>query len=64
VIHLESPSPLNPLGVKGAGEGGTIPATACVISAIEDALSSLGVTLNEHPVSPQRIVELIKKAEL
>jgi carbon-monoxide dehydrogenase large subunit len=63
VVHLESPSPLNPLGVKGAGEGGTIPATACVISAIEDALSSLGVTLNEHPVSPQRIVELIGKAK-
>ena len=62
IIHLESPSPLNPLGVKGAGEGGTIPATACVISAIEDALSSFGVTLNEHPVSPQRIVELIGKA--
>ena len=62
VIHLESPSPLNPIGVKGAGEGGTIPATACVISAIEDALGSLGVTISEHPVSPQRIVELIGKA--
>jgi carbon-monoxide dehydrogenase large subunit len=62
VIHLETPSPLNPIGVKGAGEGGTIPATACVISAIEDALTPLGVTLNEHPVSPQRLVELIGKA--
>jgi carbon-monoxide dehydrogenase large subunit len=62
VIHLESPSPLNPIGVKGAGEGGTIPATACVISAIEDALGPLGVTISEHPVSPQRIVELIAKA--
>ena len=64
VIHLETPSPLNPIGVKGAGEGGTIPATACVISAIEDALSSLGVTLAEHPVSPQRLVELIWAARL
>ena len=62
VIHLETPSPLNPIGVKGAGEGGTIPATACVISAIEDALAPLGVTLAEHPVSPQRLVELIAKA--
>jgi Aerobic-type carbon monoxide dehydrogenase, large subunit CoxL/CutL homologs len=42
VIHLETPSPLNPLGVKGAGEGGTIPATACVISGVEDALASSG----------------------
>ncbi|HUI94284.1 MAG TPA: xanthine dehydrogenase family protein molybdopterin-binding subunit [Xanthobacteraceae bacterium] len=62
VIHLESPSPQNPLGVKGAGEGGTIPATACVISAIEDALSPLGVTISEHPVSPQRLAELIAAA--
>ena len=63
VIHLETPSPLNPIGVKGAGEGGTIPATACVISGVEDALAPFGVTLNEHPVSPQRIVELIGKAK-
>jgi len=63
VIHLETPSPLNPIGVKGAGEGGTIPATACVISAIEDALSPFGVSINEHPVSPQRLLELIKNAK-
>ena len=63
VIHLESPSPLNPIGVKGAGEGGTIPAAACVISAIEDALKPFGVTIGEQPVSPQRIVELIEKAK-
>jgi carbon-monoxide dehydrogenase large subunit len=59
VIHLESPSPLNPIGVKGAGEGGTIPAAACVISAIEDALSPFGVRITEYPLTPQRLVELI-----
>lgn len=53
ILHMESPSPLNPIGVKGAGEGGTIPAAACVISAIEDALAPFGVRLNRHPVSPQ-----------
>ncbi len=63
IMHIETPSPLNPIGVKGAGEGGTIPATACVISAIEDALKPLGVTLGEQPVSPQRLVELIAKAK-
>ena len=63
VIHLETPSPLNPIGVKGAGEGGTIPAAACVISAIEDALAPFGVTISEQPVSPQRLVELIEKAK-
>ena len=62
VIHLETPSPLNPIGVKGAGEGGTIPAAACVISGVEDALAPLGVTIGEHPVSPQRLVELIAAA--
>ena len=49
IIHLEEPSPLNPIGVKGAGEGGTIPATACVISAIEDALAPFGVRDHRAP---------------
>jgi carbon-monoxide dehydrogenase large subunit len=62
IIHLETPSPTNPIGVKGAGEGGTIPAAACVISAIEDALQPFGVVIGEHPVSPQRIVEMIGEA--
>ncbi len=38
LTHIETPCPLNPLGVKGAGEGGTIPAPAAIISAVEDAL--------------------------
>lgn len=63
VIHVESPSPMNPLGVKGAGEGGTIPATACIISAIEDALSPFGVVIFEHPISPQRVTELLDAAQ-
>jgi carbon-monoxide dehydrogenase large subunit len=62
IIHLESPSPTNPIGVKGAGEGGTIPAAACIISAIEDALSPFGVKITEHPVSPARLRQLISKA--
>ncbi len=57
--HMESPSPWNPLGVKGAGEGGTIPCLAAVVSAVEDALSHLGVKVNEYPLSPERIAELI-----
>jgi aerobic carbon-monoxide dehydrogenase large subunit len=59
VLHLETHSPNNPIGVKGAGEGGTIPATACVISAIEDALAPFGVVINEYPLSPERVLELI-----
>ncbi|MCX7317321.1 MAG: molybdopterin-dependent oxidoreductase, partial [Hyphomicrobiales bacterium] len=61
IVHMESPSPRNPIGVKGAGEGGTIPAAACVISAIEDALSPFHVRLGSHPLSPQDLVELIDR---
>jgi aerobic carbon-monoxide dehydrogenase large subunit len=64
IVHIESASPLNPIGVKGAGEGGTIPAAACVIAAVEDALKGLGVRITEHPVSPARIRELIDGAPL
>ena len=60
---MESPSPLNPLGVKGAGEGGTITAIAAIIAAIEDALTPFGVKIAEAPLSPQRIIELIETAK-
>jgi carbon-monoxide dehydrogenase large subunit len=52
-IHTETPSPTNPLGAKGAGEGGTIPAAAAVVSAIEHALAGHGVVVNHHPVSAE-----------
>jgi len=54
--HLETPSPLNPLGIKGAGEAGVIPGTACLASAIEDAL---GVRIAAMPVSPSDLYELL-----
>jgi carbon-monoxide dehydrogenase large subunit len=57
--HIETPSPLNPLGSKGAGESGTIPAQAAMVSAIEDALAPLGVRLHEFPLGPHRLWELI-----
>ncbi|MES2937922.1 MAG: xanthine dehydrogenase family protein molybdopterin-binding subunit [Pseudomonadota bacterium] len=60
--HVETPSPLNPLGAKGAGEGGTIPAAAAVIAAVEDALREYGAVVRRHPLSPQDIVELIAAA--
>src|SRR5919204_65544 len=47
VHHVVTPSPLNPLGVKGAGEGGTLPAPAAIANAVADALRSFGVTVNE-----------------
>jgi len=63
IEHLETLSPLNPLGVKGAGEGGTIPAANAVIAAIENALAPFGVVVNSYPVDPQRICELLDQSE-
>jgi carbon-monoxide dehydrogenase large subunit len=60
-VHLETPSPLNPLGVKGAGEGGTIPAAAAIIAAIENALEPFGVKLTESPITPARIVAQLRR---
>ena len=60
IHHIETPSPRNPIGVKGAGEGGTIPAAACVISAIEDALGPNAPFVTEHPVSPERLCEWLE----
>jgi aerobic carbon-monoxide dehydrogenase large subunit len=62
IVHLETPSPLNPLGVKGAGEGGTIPAAAAIVGAIEDALSEYGVEFTEAPLVPQRVFQKLKEA--
>ena len=60
ITFLESPSPLNPLGVKGCGEGSTVPTAAAVISAVEDALQPFGVHIAEAPITPARLVELIE----
>jgi carbon-monoxide dehydrogenase large subunit len=62
IAHVETPSPLNPIGVKGAGEGGTIPAPAAIISAIEDALKEFGVHVTDTPLTPGRLVELLTAA--
>jgi CO/xanthine dehydrogenase Mo-binding subunit len=55
IDHLETPSPLNPLGIKGAGEAGCIPVTAVIASAIEDAE---GFPITSMPISPVELWEL------
>ncbi len=62
IVHQETPSPLNPLGVKGAGEGGTIPAAPAIVAAIENALSDFGVVIDYYPVDPQYLTGLIDAA--
>jgi len=64
VDHLETPSPFTVLGAKGVGEGGSIPALACLAGAIEDALGPLGVRVNDLPLTPRRIWEMIQAARL
>ena len=61
VFHLVTPSPLNPLGVKGTGEAGTIGAPAAISGAIEDALRPFGVHVTRLPLNPSRISELIRR---
>jgi aerobic carbon-monoxide dehydrogenase large subunit len=63
ILHSETASPLNPLGVKGAGEGGTIAAIGAIIAAVENALDPFGIKINEAPISPARIVELVNAVQ-
>jgi carbon-monoxide dehydrogenase large subunit len=62
VVHADSPSPFNPEGFKGAGEGGTIGALATIAGAVEDALSPFGVTLNDLPLRPEDLARAISRA--
>ncbi|HEX7588256.1 MAG TPA: molybdopterin cofactor-binding domain-containing protein, partial [Anaerolineae bacterium] len=63
VGHEETPSPWNPLGVKGAGEAGAIPVGALFAQALEDALEIKGLEILEIPLSPNRLFELIEEAK-
>ena len=58
----EKPSPTNPLGAKGAGEGGIIPVGGVIANAVAAALGSLGVEPRDLPLSPPRVWELIRAA--
>jgi carbon-monoxide dehydrogenase large subunit len=61
--HTVTPSPVNPLGVKGIGEAGTIGATPAVVNAVVDALSPLGVTHLDMPLTPERLWRAIRDAQ-
>ncbi len=57
-----TPSPTNPLGVKGIGEAGTIGSAAAVMNAVVDALGPLGITDIDMPASPNRVWAAIQEA--
>jgi len=61
--HTVTPSPVNPMGVKGVGEAGTIASTPCMVNAVCDALSPLGVRHIEMPLRPERVWNAIREAQ-
>jgi CO/xanthine dehydrogenase Mo-binding subunit len=63
VGHEVTPSPLNPMGIKGAGEAGAIPTGALFVQAVEDALDNPNLEIREIPLSPNRLWELLIEAD-
>ncbi|MGI9146493.1 MAG: xanthine dehydrogenase family protein molybdopterin-binding subunit [Chloroflexota bacterium] len=61
IAHLHTPSPLNPLGVKGLGEGGAMAPPAAIANAVEDALGHLGVSIDSTPITPTRLAALLRR---
>jgi aerobic carbon-monoxide dehydrogenase large subunit len=60
IAHLHSPSPLNPLGVKGVGEGGAVAPPAAVANAVCDALAPFGVEVDTTPLDPERLLRAMR----
>lgn len=60
IAHRETPSPLNPLGVKGLGEGGAMAPAAAIAAAVEDALRGFGVRVTSTPLSAERVFRLMQ----
>jgi carbon-monoxide dehydrogenase large subunit len=63
VGHEETPSPLNPIGVKGAGEAGAIPVGPLFAQALENAFADTRLEIREIPLSPSRLWELLQEAQ-
>ncbi|HXG49995.1 MAG TPA: xanthine dehydrogenase family protein molybdopterin-binding subunit [candidate division Zixibacteria bacterium] len=63
IVHLDSPSSLNPLGVKGLGEGGAIAPPAAIANALADALGGKRARVNEIPLHPERVLQILADAE-
>jgi carbon-monoxide dehydrogenase large subunit len=59
LLHQESRSPLNPLGVKGVGEGGAVAPPAAIANAVSDALAAFRAEFNATPVKPEHIVRVV-----
>jgi carbon-monoxide dehydrogenase large subunit len=63
IDHMETPSPYTEFGQKGIGEGGAIGPPAAIANAVNDALRSLGVEINQLPITPRRVLEAVMVAQ-
>jgi carbon-monoxide dehydrogenase large subunit len=63
IEHLSLPSPITRYGIKGMGEGGAIPPPASLCNAVNDALRPLGASINETPMTPDRIIRALINAQ-
>jgi CO/xanthine dehydrogenase Mo-binding subunit len=63
LLTEDSPSPLNPLGVKGAGEGGIVAVGATLANAVCDALDGL-VNIRQLPLTPEMVLNLVEEARM
>jgi len=61
IVHLHSPSPLNPLGVKGVGEGGAVAPPVAVANAVCDALAAFAVEVNATPLKPEELARSMRR---
>jgi aerobic carbon-monoxide dehydrogenase large subunit len=62
LAHRETPTSLNPLGVKGVGEAGVLPIPAAIVAAVEDALSPFGIRLSQFPLRPGDLAAMLAEA--
>jgi aerobic carbon-monoxide dehydrogenase large subunit len=62
IFHMETPSPYTEFGIKGIGEGGAVAPPAAIVSAVNDALRSFGIELNEIPLTPERVLGAVLQA--
>jgi aerobic carbon-monoxide dehydrogenase large subunit len=60
--HVQTPSPLNPLGIKGVGEAGAIPTPACFVQALESALPEYRLEIVSAPLNPSKLFHIVQDA--
>jgi carbon-monoxide dehydrogenase large subunit len=62
ILHRQTPSPITPLGTKGAGESGCIGTPTVLMAAVEDARRPFGIRVDMTPLDPQRVLTMIREA--